>query len=362
LSERTGKPRDLQRSPFLILTWSGNGRVITNYRLRKTVDGTPLLLEILDFLGQRRQPGELAERFGWSSKQCAQLVTKLRSLGLVVQGKHHEVGVWQAWDPQAGFLHFSSRDTAFPTDVVTAEQEFLARERGTRGPKPCSSRRGRRVSLDSPLKTSVGAQLVRRRTWREFGGAKLTLPQLSTMLTVTFGVQHWARSTAGARVPLKTSPSGGACHPIEAYVAINGVNGVAPGLYHFDAARKDLVLLRRGMRRSTLQRYLPSQPWFWSAPAVVFLASVFERTIWRYPSPRSYRNVFLEAGHFAQSFCLLATELGLAPFCTHAFVDTAVEADLQLDGVNEGVVYAVGCGTRPTGGWRPGIPPTKEHR
>ena len=64
--------------------------------------------------------------------------------------------------------------------------------------------------------------------------------------------------------------------------------------------------------------------------------------------------VLLEAGHFCQTFCLVATALGLAPFCSAALADSTIERDLGIDGVSESVLYACGVGTRPPGvDWAP---------
>src|SRR5260221_10115686 len=49
-----------------------------------------------------------------------------------------------------------------------------------------------------------------------------------------------------------------------------------------------------------------------------------------------------------QTFCLVATWLGLAPFCTAALVDPEIEADLGVDGSSEFVLYAAGVGVRDT--------------
>jgi hypothetical protein len=77
------------------------------------------------------------------------------------------------------------------------------------------------------------------------------------------------------------------------------------------------------------------------------MTAVFARSDWKYPSPRSYRDVLLEAGHFCQTFCLVATSLGLAPFCTAALADSIIEADLGINGFSEYVIYGCGAGTRP---------------
>jgi hypothetical protein len=53
---------------------------------------------------------------------------------------------------------------------------------------------------------------------------------------------HAAReeSGAGAYAVLKTSPSGGARHPIEAYVLVRRVTGIRPGVYHYSVKRHAL--------------------------------------------------------------------------------------------------------------------------
>jgi nitroreductase len=82
---------------------------------------------------------------------------------------------------------------------------------------------------------------------------------------------------------------------------------------------------------------------------MVYITAVFPRKQWRYGYARAYRSVLVEAGHFCQTFCLAATWLGLAPFCTMALADSTVERDLGLDGITESVLYAAGIGVRPAG-------------
>jgi len=58
--------------------------------------------------------------------------------------------------------------------------------------------------------------------------------------------------------------------------------------------------------------------------------------------------VLLDAGHFCQTFCLVATWLGLAPFCTAALKDTVIEKDLGIDGIHKSVLYVAGVGLPAT--------------
>jgi len=82
---------------------------------------------------------------------------------------------------------------------------------------------------------------------------------------------------------------------------------------------------------------------------LVFFAASFERVLWRYDYSRAYRAVLIEAGHLCQTFCLTATWLGLAPFCSMALSDRSIERDLKLDGITESVLYAAGVGVRVPG-------------
>jgi SagB-type dehydrogenase family enzyme len=105
--------------------------------------------------------------------------------------------------------------------------------------------------------------------------------------------------------------------------------------------------LRKGLGKREIDGFLASQRYFSGAAFVIFLTAVFVRTQWKYVYPRAYRVVLAEAGHVCQTFCLTATWLGLAPFCTMAFTESKIEKALKIDGVGESVVYAMGAGQRP---------------
>jgi SagB-type dehydrogenase family enzyme len=181
----------------------------------------------------------------------------------------------------------------------------------------------------------------------------VSLQALSTILGLTYAVQQWV-DIDGERVPLRTSPSGGARHSIEAYVLVLDVDGLAPGTYHYCPDTHALLLVDAATSRESVAELFPAGSGFDRAAALVFATSVFARVQRKYHSPRAYRVVMLEAGHFCQTFCLVTTALGLAPFCTAAFVDDAVENMLGVDGISEAAIYAMGVGSRPEGAvWAP---------
>ena len=138
------------------------------------------------------------------------------------------------------------------------------------------------------------------------------------------------------------------------YLLARRVSGIGPGAYYYDPDTHELVLVKRGLTAKRLDAYLAGQSCYADVPAVFVMTAVFARMQWRYEFPRAYRVVLLEAGHLCQTFCLVATSLGLAPFCTAALADSSIEHDLAIDGITESVIYACGVGTRPKSPGRPG--------
>jgi SagB-type dehydrogenase family enzyme len=186
------------------------------------------------------------------------------------------------------------------------------------------------------------------------------LVDLASILSLTWGVHRWVKFEGVGRVALKTSPSAGARHPIEVYVLAATVNGLPRGLYHYAADTHRLEFLRGAATSRDVVAFLADQWWYSSAAALFLMTAVFSRNQWKYRDPAAYRTVMLDAGHLCQTFCLLATWLGLAPFCTMAFDQVLVEKKLRLDGVEESLVYAAGVGHRPSGvDWAPWPSPRK---
>lgn len=105
---------------------------------------------------------------------------------------------------------------------------------------------------------------------------------------------------------LKTVPSGGARHPVEAYLAVLDVDDVPDGLYHYSVKEHALDAVERGRDAAeAVADAVHDDPEF--APSlVVFYGAVLARSMWRYREPRTYRVIFHDVGHVVETLDLLA--------------------------------------------------------
>jgi SagB-type dehydrogenase family enzyme len=347
-----------RRSPFLVCYWERENLVFENYALGRRTAAAPITTELLNYLSHWQPSGAIFAHFPqYSQSSLRAAIRGLERHALLQRSDRKEqraeraMAAWKNWNPAAGFFHFTGRDLPFEADLVRIGRymEGLTHEKAMPVPVKRYPRAEQTRLLPARESGEFPRVLTARRTWRRFAPGKLSLADLSTLLGLTFGVREWVAVPPLGRFAVKTSPSGGAVHPIEAYVVARDVEGISPGIYHYDASRHRLELLRRGITRERMSDYLMGQRWFSHACAFVVMTAVFTRTQWKYRFPRAYRVVLAECGHLCQTFCLTATWLGLAPFCTMALADSKIDRDLGIDGVTEGALYVAGVGQVPKG-------------
>jgi SagB-type dehydrogenase family enzyme len=345
-----------RRAPFVISYWRGDQLVFENFLAHQRIAANPLTSTVLHFFDRWRPLRELFAAF--KDYTPASLRKAVRSLArhsfLQIHGRspvsgEKELRAWSEWNPAASFFHLTTKDVEFQPDSEEEYRELLQLAKSNPMPRPVKRYpKAVRIRLPPPDADSEFPRvLLARRTWRKFSTRSVTLPVLGSLLGLTWGVQAWVKTPQLGSAAVKTSPSGGALHPVEAYVLARNIRGLHPGLYHYNGADHGLELLRRGANSRDITRNLANQWWYAGAAFVVFMTAVFSRTQWKYDYARAYRAVLLEAGHLCQTFCLTATWLNLAPFCTLAFADSRIEKALGLDGVSESVLYVAGAGMRP---------------
>jgi SagB-type dehydrogenase family enzyme len=344
-----------RRTPSMVAYWRGGQFVLDNFLTQRRISADPLAAAILHFFDRYRMLRDLFAHFPEyapaSLRKAVRSLVRHSFLQTPKRGALHEkeLAAWGEWNPAASFFHFSTKDLKFETDAAKEFREVVELAQSKPMPQPVKPyAKARRVRLPEPTAGGEFARvLLTRRTWRKFSPKPVTLEALNKALALTWGVQNFVSVPKLVRIAVKTSPSGGALHPIEAYVLVRNVERLSAGLYHYNGADHCLELLRRGANSKEITRWLAHQWWYGGAAFVVFMTAVFGRTQWKYDYARAYRAMLLEAGHLCQTFCLTATWLNLAPFCTLAFADSVIEKAIGIDGVSESVVYVVGAGARP---------------
>ena len=217
---------------------------------------------------------------------------------------------FDAWNPEAGFFHSSTKNVWFLNGEQPAE--CLLPQPADPDLRPAPTKHydtAESVSLPRPqLNVPLTSTLLARRSWRQFGPGTIPLPTFANLLAFTAGVQQWVTVPGQGRMPLKTSPSGGARHPVEVYVLAWGIEELDKGLYHYAPDVHALEVVQRGLDSSRVPVYLPTGDYWSKACAVILFSAVYDRELWRYGYSRAYRAPFIEAGHLCQTFCVLATD------------------------------------------------------
>lgn len=205
-----------------------------------------------------------------------------------------------------------------------------------------------RLPLD-PLEDAFAQVLRARRTTRHFDQSRdLPLADFSRVLRATFGAMGTQELAPGAVAIRRTSASGGALHPIEAYPLVIKVEGLTPGFYHYESDRHALALLQplsEADARVQAAALTIGQIYFTEAHALVFHVARVDRHHWKYRRhPKAYKAVLLDSGHLSQTFYLLAAERQLGAFYTAAINDGDLGARLGLDPLTEFAIGANGLG------------------
>lgn len=174
----------------------------------------------------------------------------------------------------------------------------------------------------------VGTAIADRRSRREYSDDPLTAAELGQLLWAAQGVT----GRNFAREDFRAAPSAGATYPLEVFVVVGeeGVEGVEPGVYHYEVGAHELTVVERGDFQSELAAIAINQGFVAEAALDVVVTGVDERTTGRYGRRGRVRYVPMEAGHVGQNLYLQAESLGLATVAVGAFRDAQLRALLDV--------------------------------
>ncbi len=167
-------------------------------------------------------------------------------------------------------------------------------------------------------------------------GAGFDLQALATLLWHVAGITE---QRGGLR--LRASPSSGALFATELYVATASVAGLAPGLWHYDAAAHGLQPLPLPAGSSALDMLAAATDGSArGAAALVVATAVFRRSGHKYRD-RTYRYVLADLGHALENLRIAALRCAAWPQFVPGFDDARCAEVLQLDAAEEGVLALI---------------------
>ncbi|EHR77621.1 nitroreductase [Thermococcus litoralis DSM 5473] len=184
---------------------------------------------------------------------------------------------------------------------------------------------GEKILLPEPrLKgdMSVEEAIAKRKSIRTYKNQPISIEELAQLLWACQGITHEDKRAA---------PSAGATYPFEIFVVVGNVEGLRPGIYHYDPFEHSLTMIKEGDFRKDLQKAALNQKWVGDAPVDIVLVAFYERTT-RIYGERGIRYVHMEAGHIGQNIYLQATALGLGTVAVGAFYDDEVAKIIGTEG------------------------------
>jgi len=210
-------------------------------------------------------------------------------------------------------------------------------------------------SPPAEAKRQAASLLRERHSTRDFDVQQpITLGELAHFLDGTARVQSiFTGPSADGEPPLtfapRPYPSGGGSYELELYLAVDTCEGLARGLYHYDAGEHTLTAI--DVRPQNVETILRQAQYAMNASAspqiVITITARFGRVAWKYSS-LAYSLILKDVGVLMQTLYLMATDMGLGG-C--AIGSTNIDVFEKMTGIKfhiEGPVgvFALGRGAK----------------
>lgn len=181
-----------------------------------------------------------------------------------------------------------------------------------------------------------------------FARQTVSLAQLSALLRYSYGAirpQPWRAKFADGGFGRPVASSGG-LFPMEIYPIVLNVDGVEPGLYHYNVPEHGLHCLRKGNLMEELQRCTTYHDLLENASVLFVMTGVWKRTLSKYRQ-RGYRFLMHDAGTLLQNLYLTGTALELGTCALGGLFDDRMAGVLDVNPVEEPVLLGFLIGGRP---------------
>lgn len=340
-------PKRLKRSPTLAVYWEKEKLVCEDFygQLRREI--SPGVIKLLNAFNSFMRIEDVLENenLPFDMDEAKALIERYHKLGILIEegsgdaARKEAANSWH-WGAPARFYHFGTRDAMMPLEKAARKTYAESLFKEPQPPIYKTYPRTPRIPFP-PVQIperSLREVLGKRRSVREFSDKPLSLRQFAILLYAVWGEQGKIEAPPFGELLKKTSPSGGARHPIEVYPIVSNIEGVNPGVYHYNVKDHSLELLHQGPERSEILSISSKQEWASQAPVCFLMSAVFGRTMWKYRHAKGLQTIYLDCGHLSMSLYLVATALDLGVCFTDAISHSRADKLIGLDGIQEAVI------------------------
>ena len=187
---------------------------------------------------------------------------------------------------------------------------------------------------------------------RTEGDAIPDLEALAQVLFFTAGVTKSKKHLQGETF-FRAAACTGALYEIELYVVCTDIRSkiqlkdsppaLPAGVYHFGAAEFGLRQLRAGDFRQVIMDATGDEPTIANAPVIIVCTGVYWRNAWKYRA-RTYRHFGWDNGTVLANCLAISSAMNLPARITAGFIDSQVNALLDLDTKREVAFSLVSLG------------------
>ncbi|BCL12315.1 SagB/ThcOx family dehydrogenase [Micromonospora sagamiensis] len=288
-----------------------------------------------------------------------QLADRLRACGLLTPEEDDEAAdlAHAQWRPHELWFHHESRDRAHRRLGVDFGGTSWAKGVFPALPGAGGDPVWSHVPLPAPHLAGSPADLVTlteaiesRRSHRSYDEERpIRMAEVSEFLYRCSRVRAHDHHD-GVEMSDRPYPSGGRLHELEIYLLVRSVDGLAPGLYHYEPYQHGLarvpaepVAVRALLRRAAAAMAGPGQP-----QVLIVFSARFGRLMWKYES-MGYALVLKHVGVLMQTMYLVATAMGLAPCALGTGDVDLFAAATGRDPLHESSVGEFALGSRRAG-------------
>ncbi len=321
----------------------------------KILENKPLK-KLMNYLEKPKSKSDvhafIAVMLNVTHENAAEAATELKKNGFIKEIESQ--GISLSWEKhnwrEAGILHEHTINTPrilYNNKMGNIYDVALMKHYVKETPPPANHKEyeGTKIQLEKPdVDESITLDSMLR------GSKKpeiLTFKKLSRLLYYAFGKIGDRHMQVTGKHMRKTVPSGGARHPYEFYLLVHDIEGLDPGIYHYQFNDHHLTVLQlrnASLVASLIDQYLVIDPkrLCFSPQIAIIYSCMFERSMHRYRYSRSYRVMQYDLGHIYQNLEFLAKSYSLNIYAGYSCHEQKIEQAIGIDSITESCMgYAV---------------------